>query len=123
MKAEVTWFEIPANNFERAVKFYEEVFSVKLIDLSCNGEMMACFPGGDGKSPGAVIAADGYEPSENGIIISFDAGPNLNETLRTVESSGGKVVMPKTKIEAEGRGYFAIFTDTEGNRLGLYSDK
>ena len=28
----------------------------------------------------------------------------------------------KTKIEAEGRGYFAIFIDCEGNKVGLYGE-
>ena len=26
------------------------------------------------------------------------------------------------KIEAEGRGWFALFADTEGNQLGLYGE-
>jgi len=32
-------------------------------------------------------------------------------------------MMPKTKIEVEGRGWFALFADSEGNRVGLYADK
>ena len=35
----------------------------------------------------------------------------------------GKIMMPKTKIEVEGRGWFALFADSEGNRVGLYADK
>ena len=29
----------------------------------------------------------------------------------------------ETKIDAEGRGHFAVFADSEGNHIGLYSDK
>lgn len=36
--------------------------------------------------------------------------------------NGGSAVRPKTKIEAEGRGWFALFTDSEGDRMGLYGD-
>ena len=34
-----------------------------------------------------------------------------------------KGIREKTKIESEDRGYFAMFSDREGNTLGLYSDK
>ena len=33
------------------------------------------------------------------------------------------VFLPKTKIQqAEGKGYFALFADPAGNRVGLYTD-
>lgn len=35
-------------------------------------------------------------------------------------AAGGAVVQSKTLI-APGMGYFAIFTDTEGNSVGLHS--
>ena len=47
---------------------------------------------------------------------------NLDAALKTVQEKGGSVLKQKTKIEAEGRGYFAIFVDCEGNRMGLYGD-
>jgi len=31
----------------------------------------------------------------------------------TIEKNGGKIIRPKTKIEAEGRGYFSLFIDSE----------
>jgi predicted enzyme related to lactoylglutathione lyase len=46
----------------------------------------------------------------------------MEKALSAVEANGGKIVRSKTKIEAEGRGYFALFTDSEDNRLGLYSE-
>jgi predicted enzyme related to lactoylglutathione lyase len=30
---------------------------------------------------------------------------------------------PKTKIEVEGKGYFALFIDCEGNKEGLYGNE
>ena len=56
------------------------------------------------------------------MLIHFNVD-EIEPTLETILKKGGKVVIPKTKIEAEGRGYFAVFVDTEGNRVGIYADK
>jgi len=40
--------------------------------------------------------------------------------LDKVEKNGGKIVTPKTP-HADGNGYFALFLDSEGNRIGLHS--
>lgn len=47
----------------------------------------------------------------------------MEGTLHAIVENGGKIIRPKTKIEAEGMGYFALFIDCEGNKLGLYSDR
>ena len=44
----------------------------------------------------------------------------LREPLARVVTAGGSIVVPKTDI-GEGFGYFALFIDTEGNRVGLHS--
>ena len=80
---------------------------------------MTCFPSGEG----AISLAPGFKPSKDGVIVSLNAGKNQEATLEKIVQNGGSVVRSKTKIEAEGRGWFALFTDSEGNRMGLYSDK
>ena len=47
----------------------------------------------------------------------------IGKSLERVLQKGGKVIIPETKIDAEGRGHFAVFADSEGNHIGLYSDK
>lgn len=116
MKKLVTWVDIPAVDFKRAVDFYQHVLQTKLEIFDCGEEKMACFPTGEG----AVSSAPGFVPSENGPIVNFDCGNNLEDAIERVVAVGGKIVHPKTKIEVEGRGYFALFHDSEGNRLGLY---
>jgi predicted enzyme related to lactoylglutathione lyase len=59
-------------------------------------------------------------PSMDGTIVYLNAGDNLQSTLDKVRLNGGKVVVPKTQISPE-IGFFAMFTDTEGNKLGLHS--
>ena len=117
----VAFFEIPAIDFGRAVKFYEEVFGLKLPVMECENEKMAFFPEEGGKYPGAISWAIDFRPSENGVLVSLQV-ENMEVALATIAKQGGKVVHLKTKIEADGMGYFSVFIDSEGNRVGLYSD-
>ncbi len=119
MEKLVSWIEIPATDFNRAVKFYNNVLKTELNVIDCGeSEKMACLPTGEG----AVSQAPGFKPSENGTLASLNAGNDLDGAIERVQQNGGKIVTPKTKIEAEGRGYFALFIDCEGNKVGLYGD-
>jgi len=123
MKNLVAFFEIPADDFERAVKFYEVILGVELDAVcDCGTEKMAFFPEENGQCPGAISWANDFRPSKDGVLIHFQV-ENMEAAMIAIEKNGGKITRPKTKIEAEGRGYFALFTDSEGNRVGLYSDK
>lgn len=122
MKKLIEFFEIPAADFDRAVKFYESVLGLKLNAIDCGYEKMAFFPEESGKYPGAISYASDFKPSDNGVLISLSV-ENMETTLSNIQKNGGRVVRSKTKIEAEGRGYFSVFIDSEGNKVGLYSDK
>ena len=117
MEKLIAWVEIPSADFERAVKFYSTVFKMELSPTDCgDGEKMACFPTGEG----AIIQSRHAKPSENGAIVSFTVPDSIEAAISRVEQENGKVVIPKTKIEAEGWGYFALCTDSENNTIGLY---
>ncbi len=116
----INWFEIPAAKFDRAVKFYSEVLATDMPAQEMMGNQMAFFPYADGSVSGAVVAGEGYVPSADGSLIFLNGGDNLDTPLSRVESAGGKVLMPKTKITDE-IGYFAIFMDTEGNKVAFHS--
>lgn len=122
MKNLVAFFEIPAVDFDRAVKFYEIVLGCRLNAIDCQTEKMAFFPEEGGKYPGAISWMKGFNPSKDGVLLSLSVD-NMEAALFTIEKNGGKITRPKTKIEAEGMGYFALFIDSESNRVGLYSDK
>lgn len=118
MKKLISWVEIPTNDFERAVNFYGKVLKTELKAEYFGTEKMACLPTGEG----AIIYEPNYKPSENGVIVSLQVTDNIDNTLNRIEENGGKVLKQKTKIEVEGKGYFAVFLDSEGNRLGLYEN-
>jgi predicted enzyme related to lactoylglutathione lyase len=122
----VGWFEIPVTDMNRAIKFYETVFDLKL-DLQKLGPLdMAWFPWvntGSGSSGSLVYAPDFYQPSQNGTLVYFTAhSGDVNNELSRVEKAGGKVLQKKTLI-TEDIGYYAILLDTEGNRIALHSRK
>jgi hypothetical protein len=81
--------------------------------------IMAFFPVSTGIG-GALIAGPGSVPSNTGPLIYLNAGDDLNDVLNKVEEAGGYIVMPKTIISEED-GYFAIFIDSQGNKLALHS--
>lgn len=122
MEKLIAFFEIPAADFSRAVKFYNHVFQIDMVVFECEREKMAFFPEEDGKFPGAISWAEDFQPSDAGILVSLRVD-SMEEACSRILSASGLIVRPKTKIEADGLGYFAMFADSEGNHVGLYSDK
>ena len=115
----ISWVEIPATDIYRAVKFYNALLGLKLEVLDFGEEKMACFPGEEG----AISQSPGFNPGKDGSLISLNTGLGLDRAIERIPDLGGSVLKGKTKIEAEGRGYFALFTDSEGNKVGLYGDE
>ena len=119
----LNWFEIPATDIKRATKFYETIFSIEMPQMEMGGSM-AFFPADmeNGKVGGAVVQSDMHKPSTDGSVIYLNANPDLDVALGKVEKAGGKIVMPKTKITDE-IGFMAFFIDSEGNKVGMHSNK
>lgn len=122
MKRIISFFEIPAADFKRAVKFYEAVFNVQLSVMDCETEKMAFFPEEEGECPGSISYAENFRPTGGGVLISLNV-EDMEKAIATAEANGGKVSIPKTKILAENRGFFCVIIDSEGNPLGLYSER
>jgi predicted enzyme related to lactoylglutathione lyase len=120
----LNWFEISVKDIKRASKFYETIFGIKLQTSDMMGMQMASFPYEDmnGKVSGALVQSPHHEPSAEGAVIYLNGNPDLSGALGKVEAAGGKVAMPKTAISPE-IGFMAFFIDTEGNRVGLHSNK
>ncbi len=118
----IKWFEIPARDFDRAVAFYNGLLELELNACDMGTEKMAFFPEAEKNVGGAVSFAPDFTPSADGALLFFDATGKLDRLLERVVELGGEVVQPACEIQAEGRGSFALFKDTEGNRLGLHAD-
>lgn len=116
----IPWFEIPVNDLQRATKFYETIFDIK-IHVEDLGELkMGVLP--HGNSGGALIENPSYyKPSStHGPLLYLDGGDDLLNVSNKVEAAGGKIEIAKRQISAE-HGYMAIIIDTEGNRIALHS--
>lgn len=116
----ISWFEIPAINFQQSVDFYNHIFQMEMEKNFEGNYAMAFFPADKGIG-GAIVAGPSSTPSDIGTLIYLNAGKDLNQVLQRVEPAGGRIIMPKTLINKDA-GYFAIFIDSEGNKLALHSN-
>ena len=121
MNNPVQWFEIPTSDLERAKSFYSNVFNLDFQYIEMPGSKMYMFgePEKVG-SGGALVQSSGSHPTNDGTIIYFSC-EEVSNVLKSVENAGGKIALPKTDIGEFG--FFAHIVDTEGNRIGLHSNR
>lgn len=117
----VVWFEIPVIDFERAQKFYAHILDGEVEETTMGEARMGFLPHVENGVSGAIIKENGAVPSSTGSLIYLNGGDDLQNVLDRIQSAGGKILLPKTQISPE-IGYFALFLDTEGNRIGLHSE-
>lgn len=120
MKSFVSIFEIPATNISRAIDFYQTILGINIEKFEMPGMEMGVFPYEEQVVTGVIVKGEGYKPSEDGVTIYLNGGSDLQIILDKVAKSGGKILIPKT-LHADESGFFAVFLDSEGNKLGLHS--
>jgi uncharacterized protein len=123
----VVHFEIPADNLERAKKFYS-IFGWKLQDWPMDDGSIyvgistvevdenTSLPKEPGSINGGLVKRDEFIQTPQ-VTVNV---PSIDEYIAMVKEAGGSLVMPRQKIE--NMGYFAYVKDTEGNLLGLWED-
>ncbi len=118
----VCWFDINVANLDRAKKFYETVFAIKLTDLPIEWGKQSTFPfeNNGANATGALVEKENYVANENNTVVYFASNDCTTEEIR-IESAGGKLLKSKTPIGEFG--FISIFLDTEGNTIGLHSRK
>jgi uncharacterized protein len=118
----INWFEIPATDFDRAVKFYESALGINMHRELFAGDPNAFFPYTQGQGVGgALVKADYAKPGADGAVIYLNAETpqKLDAALARVEAAGGAVLKPATDLGEIG--VMAFIRDTEGNRIGLHA--
>jgi len=120
----IVHFEIPADQPERAAKFYREMFGWS-IDRWEN-------PGGIEYWMVETVATDAEgRPVRQGVngglmprmypgqpLVNYIAVESVDDAVAKAERLGAKVMMGKTPVP--GMGWFAQLTDTEGNLFGVW---
>ncbi|CAM7578188.1 VOC family protein [Citrobacter sedlakii] len=117
-KSIINWFEIPVTDMARAIAFYEPVLGLSLRREKMDCAELAVFPYDDPATGGALAKIDGVLPSPQGAIVYLHTD-DLAATLDRVASAGGECVFGPIDLGKE-IGTVALFTDSEGNRVGLH---
>lgn len=115
----LNWFEIFTNDLAKATKFYGTILNTELTSPSegCNMAIFPCDP--DKGVGGSITRMDGREPGQGGTIIYLNVEGDLDGVLSRIPSAGGKVL--KERFDISPHGFIGVFSDPEGNVVGLHS--
>lgn len=125
----ITWFEIPVTDTKRARRFYETILGIEMTTRTFDetNEELTFFPydptiiqATSGRVTGVLSKTTHNTPSDKGTLIYINASPAIQVVLDKVELAGGKVIVPKTAMNA---GFIAVIIDSEGNRIGLHAEE
>ncbi len=108
--------EIPTTNAKKSGEFYKKLFNWN-IDYSM-GEDYALFSPGEGQLGGGLDRHDKITPGNIIIYIQVD---DIDAMLERAVKLGARKVKEKTEIPNVG--WFGLFTDLDGNTIGLYTPK
>ncbi len=119
----ITWFSIPATDYEKSITFFETLMGVELTrDVMGEGDAkaeFAMFPkNSETGVTGAVTPAIHMQPATGGVVI-YLACSDLDASLGRVDSIGGKLLSPKMALPGE-MGHIAVVADIDGNPVGLH---
>ena len=114
------WYAVPCTNMSHGLVICTYM-SRSLVPFPSMKYGMLPFDMENGGIGGGIAEGPGFEPSAKGSLIYLNGGEDLNTSLNKVESAGGKIVLPKTSIGANG--FMAHFIDTEGNKVAFHSPK
>ena len=111
----VVHLEIPAEDPQRAVEFYTQVFNWKVEEWGTEDYWLRMTDSQG--APGIDGAILKRPPTFRNVVNSIGV-KSLDEYTEKVKAHGGKILEPK--MEIAGVGWVAYFSDTEGNVHGIY---
>jgi len=115
--ASIVWFEVPADNPERAKAFYSNLFGWNINPFPGAGDYSHIDTAGADETPDGALKKRKYpqEPITNYVSVN-----SVTEFSDKIEKLGGKISMAKTAVPQMG--YFAVCQDTEGNAFGIWQN-
>ncbi len=111
----VVHVELSAKDPKAAGKFYEDLFGWK-IEFDEQMDYVQ-FGNEQGSIGGGFVKVDENTPA--GTVVPYAASDDIEASLAKAESLGATTIVPKTEIP--GIGWFGIFVDPSGNRIGIYT--
>ena len=113
----IVHFEIPADDLERARKFYSELFGWKIEKVPGPMEYWLITTT-DEKGEEAVGGGMMQRQAPEHPITNYIGVRCVDEYAGKIEKTGGKVVVPKTAVP--GHGFFVVCLDTENNVFAIW---
>ena len=110
----IVHIELSAVDSTSAGKFYSDLFGWTVTPFS--GSDYLTFEAKPGPGGGFNVVDDDHKRGE---IIPYIQVDDIDAMLSRVVAHGGKTIRGKSEIPGEG--YFGIFEDPSGNRVGLFS--
>lgn len=95
----IAFFEIPTNDFNKSVAFYQALFGEKLEVSQFGDEKMACLMK-DGKSVCSISSAPsfpGFAPSNGGVLVYLQT-KDLDASVKTALDNGATLVTPRPRF-------------------------
>lgn len=114
-------FEIPADDVERAIKFYKGVFDWTMQKLGNPQDPSKDYWFFDTKDENGNKGIGGglmKRQAPEHTVTNYITVRSVDDYASKIEEAGGKVIMPKTEIP--NMGFIIVFLDTENNMFGLY---
>lgn len=116
MPASVCWFEVPADDLDRAKKFYGSLFGWKFAKLSAAiADYWHIDTGGKDASPDGGIFPRMHPKQTITVYVSV---PSVDKAMAKVKKLEGTICSGKTTVS--DMGYFAICADQEENVFALW---
>lgn len=112
----IVHFEINTDDPLRAKSFYEKVFNWKIEKSEMPMDYWMITAGSEDE-PGIDGGLQKREDTTD-IVTNYIGVSSIDEFSKKIEACGGTIITPKSPIP--GTGYFALFKDTEGNKLGIF---
>ena len=117
----LNWFEIYVTDFDKSRAFYTTILGQTLETSTMgDGSPMALLPYDPEKGVGGSLTKmDGCSPGPGGTIVYLNVEGKLDAVIERIPAAGGHIIRPKFPIPPHG--HIAIFSDLEGNVIGLHS--
>ena len=120
-------FDIPADDMERAKRFYQNVFNWDIYPVPGSGgdfhaaNTAPVDENGDVEVPGAINGGFYKRGTHglDGVFLEIEV-ESIDECFRKILSMGGQIVREKSPMLDIA--FFAVVRDPEGNALGLWEN-
>jgi uncharacterized protein len=117
MPSRPSHFEMPVDDPDRAEKFYTSVFGWTFQRYEGAPSYYGLAETGD-SVPG-INGALYQRGNDSGTVLTMSVD-SIEEATAKIVAEGGKVLQEKAAVP--GMGWFATCEDTEGNKIGLFTN-